>query len=270
LTHHNTASLLGKTVAPEAVQDDTVGRVLDRFYDPGTMKVFTAWAVWADRAFGFNKRDVHFDTTAITVPGDDLPPQEAGEAEVPVRITSGYNKDKRPDLKPFVFSTRCVDRAVPVWGQPKDGNASAKTVQHTLLSAIATFLATHGVAAEAYSDVAEAALVTEDNLAALGDTRVITRVHATSNECGRPMAKAVAYNAWEEVGVLAPPKPTKHRPVTSGKASAGEDTLDGTPYRAVVVHSSAQDHRQQQPLERDLQASQSTLPTAARTAEQQE
>jgi transposase len=37
-----------------------------------------------------------------------------------------------------------------------------------------------------------------------------------------------------------------------------------------VVHSSAQDKRQQQRLERDLQTSQSTLQTAARTAEQQE
>lgn len=38
----------------------------------------------------------------------------------------------------------------------------------------------------------------------------------------------------------------------------------------MVVHSSAQDKRQQQRLERDLQASQSMLQTAARPAEQQE
>ena len=37
-----------------------------------------------------------------------------------------------------------------------------------------------------------------------------------------------------------------------------------------MVHSSAQDKRQQQRLERDLQTSQSTLQTVARTAEQQE
>ena len=47
-------------------------------------------------------------------------------------------------------------------------------------------------------------------------------------------------------------------------------TLSGTPYRAVVLHSSAQDQRRQQRLARDIQASQSTLETAARTAEQQE
>jgi transposase len=269
-THQDTALLLGKAVPPEVFQDDTVGRVLERLYDTGTMKVFTACAVRADRVFGFDKRYVHFDTTSITVYGDYLPPEEAEEQEAPFRITYGYSKDKRPDLKQCVLSTLCVDRAVPLWGKPEDGNASDKTVNNTVLSNIATFLATHGVAPGAYIYVADAALVTEDNLAALGDTLFITRLPATYNECGRLITEAVAHNAWAEVGVLAHTKPTKHRPGTSYKASEGEVTLYGRPYRAVVVHSSAQDKRQQQRLERDLQTSQSTLQTAARTAEQQE
>src|SRR5215468_10846291 len=41
-------------------------------------------------------------------------------------------------------------------------------------------------------------------------------------------------------------------------------------YRAVVVHSSAQDKRRQQRLARDIQASYSTMQTTVRTAEQQE
>jgi transposase len=268
--HQDTALLLGKAVPPEAFQDDTVGRVLERLYDVGTMKVFTACAVRADRVFGFDKRYVHFDTTSITVYGDYRPPEEAEEQEVPFRITYGYSKDKRPDLKQFVLSTLCVDRAVPLWGKPEDGNASDKTVNNTVLSNIATFLATHGVAPGAYIYVADAALVTEDNLAALGDTLFITRLPATYNECGRLITEAVAHNAWAEVGVLAHAKPTPHRPGTSYKASEGEVTLYGRLYRAVVVHSSAQDKRHQQRLARDLQTSQSTLQTAARTAEQQE
>jgi hypothetical protein len=88
-------------------------------------------------------------------------------------------------------------------------------VKNTLLADIATFLATHGVAAGASIYVADAALVTEDKRAALGDTLFITRFPATSHACGRLMAEAVAHNAWEEVGVLAHTQPTKHRPVTS-------------------------------------------------------
>jgi hypothetical protein len=46
--------------------------------------------------------------------------------------------------------------------------------------------------------------------------------------------------------------------------------LYGTTYRAVVVHSSAQDKRRQQRLARDIQTAASTLHTTVRTAEQQE
>jgi len=222
------------------------------------MKIFTACAVRADQVYGLDKRYVHFDTTSISVYGDYRPPEgqpDPQEQTGPFTITHGYSKDKRPDLKQFVFSTLCVDRAVPLWGKPEDGNASDKTVNNTVLSGIATFLATHGVAPGAYISVADAALVTEANLAALGDTLFISRLPATYNECGRLMTEAVAHNTWEDVGVLAHTKPTKHRPATSSKAYEGEVTLSGTPYRAVVVHSSAQDKRRQQRLARDIQTS---------------
>lgn len=230
---------MGQAVAPEALQDDTVGRGLARLYATGTMQVFTACAVRAARVFGCDKRYSHSATTSLTGPGDYLPPEEAEEAERPFRITYGDSQDKRPDLQQFVFSTRCVDRAVPLGGKPHDGHASEKTVHNPLLSDLATFLATHGVAAGAYLSGADAALVTADNLATLGATLFITRFPATSSACGRLIAEAVAHNAWEEVGVLAHTKPTQPRPVTFYTTEAGQGPLYGTPYRAVVVHASA-------------------------------
>src|SRR5439155_23385159 len=157
-----------------------------------------------------------------------------------------------------------------LWGKPEAGNASDTTVNHTVLSDIATFLAKPGVAPGAYIYVADAALVTEDNLAALGDTLCISRLPATYNACGRLMTEAVAHNTGEDVGVLAHTTPTKHRPGTSYKAYEGEVTLSGTPYRAVVDHSSAQDKRRQQRLARDIQTSSSIMQTTARAAEHQE
>jgi Domain of unknown function (DUF4277) len=64
---HDTALLLGKAIAADAFNDDAVGRVLDRLYEVGTMKLFTACAVRADRVFGLDKRYVHFDTTSVSV-----------------------------------------------------------------------------------------------------------------------------------------------------------------------------------------------------------
>ena len=63
--HQDTALLLGKALPPHAFTDDTVGRVLDRLYDFGTMKLFTACAVRAAMRFGLEHRYVHFDTTSI-------------------------------------------------------------------------------------------------------------------------------------------------------------------------------------------------------------
>ena len=54
--HQATALLLGQALAPDALKDDTVGRVLERLYDVGTMKIFTAWAVRADQASGLDKQ----------------------------------------------------------------------------------------------------------------------------------------------------------------------------------------------------------------------
>src|SRR5215475_2358305 len=205
--HQDTELLLGKVLPPHAFNDDTVGRVLDRLYDMSTMKIFTACAVRAEARFGVERRYVHFDTTSRSVWGDY---QFAEEQDVPFRVTYGYSKDKRPDLKQFVLSTLCIERTVPIWGKPEDANASDKTLNTTLLSEIATILARHGVAPGAYIYVADAALVTEDNLAALGNTLFISRLPATYTECERVIQEAVARDGWEDLGILATTKAMKH------------------------------------------------------------
>jgi transposase len=263
----DTELLLGKAVPPQALNDDTAGRVLDRLYDFGTMRLFTACAVRAATRFGLERRYVHFDTTSRSVWGDY---HFAETQDLPFQVTYGYSKDKRPDLKQFVLSTLCVDRAVPIWGKPEDGNASDKSLNTTLLAEIAQLLACHGVAPGAYIYIADAALVTADNLAALGDTLFITRLPATYSECGRVIAEAVARNQWEEVGVLAQTPPTQHRPGTCYKVAEDVVTLYGKPYRAVVVHSSHHDQRRQKRLEREVQASSTTLAATVRAAAKQE
>jgi len=263
----DTELLLGKAVPPQALNDDTAGRILDRLYDFGTMRLFTACAVRAATRFGLERRYVHFDTTSRSVWGDY---HFAETQDLPFQVTYGYSKDKRPDLKQFVLSTLCVDRAVPIWGKHEDGNASDKSLNTTLLSEIAQLLACHGVAPGAYIYIADAALVTEDNLAALGDTLFITRLPATYSECGRVIAKAVARNQWEEVGVLAQTPPSPHRPGTFYKVAEDVVTLYGKPYRAVVVHSSHHDQRRQKRLEREVQASSTTLAATVRATAKQE
>ena len=265
--HQDTELLLGKAVPPQAFTDDTVGRVLDRLYDFGTMKLFTAWAVRASMRFGMERRYVHFDTTSRRVWGD----YDFAEAQdLPFRMTYGYSKDKRPDLKQFVLSTLCVDRAVPIWGKLEDGNASDKALNATLLSEVAHLLALHGVAPGAYIYIADAALVTAANLKALDNTMFITRLPATYSVCERVIADAVAQDQWAEVGIVAQTKPTRHRPAASYKVAERTVTLYGKPYRAVVIHSSSQDQRRQQRFAREMAASATALAATVSEATQQE
>jgi hypothetical protein len=62
--------LLGKAVPPQALNDETAGRVLDRLDDFGTRRRFTACAVRAATRWGLECRYVHFDTTSRSVWGD--------------------------------------------------------------------------------------------------------------------------------------------------------------------------------------------------------
>src|SRR5712691_8111950 len=96
-----------------------------------------------------------------------------------------------------------------------DGNAAAKTVKTLLGATLALFLAQPGAASGADRDVAAAARVTEDHLAALGDPLFLPRVPATSNAGGRIIAEAVAAHTWDDRGTIAHTKPTTPRPGTA-------------------------------------------------------
>jgi len=162
------------------------------------------------------------DTPSRSGWGDD---QFAETQALPLQVPSGESKDKRPALKPFVRSTLCVDRAVPIWGKPEEGQASDQTLHTTLVSESAHLLAPYGGQPGASIYMVEAAFVTADRLAALRDTLFLTRLPATYRACGRVMAAAVARNAWEVVGGLAQTPPTKHRPGTFYQVAEARVTL---------------------------------------------
>jgi hypothetical protein len=82
--HQDTAVLLGKALPPQALNDDTVGRVLDRLSDVGTMQIFTACAVRAATQCRLERRYGHCDPTSCRVWGE----YECAETQdVPFRIT---------------------------------------------------------------------------------------------------------------------------------------------------------------------------------------
>ncbi|HEX9868822.1 MAG TPA: hypothetical protein VGC99_09550 [Candidatus Tectomicrobia bacterium] len=92
------------------------------------MQIVTAWAVRAAARVGVECRDGHLETTARRLWGDD---QWAEAPDVPFRVPDGDRQDTRPDLQQFVRSLLGVDRPVPMWGKPEEGQASDTPLKTT-------------------------------------------------------------------------------------------------------------------------------------------
>ena len=246
----DTELLLGERVAASVFNDDTVGRILDRLYEVGTQKIFCELAMKAVGKYQVSTRAVHFDTTSVNVFGDYRVDETAPP---PFKITYGFSKDHRPDLKQFLISTLCVGDKIPVFGKNEDGNRSDKQINNTVLTQISEHMGKFGVSEKAFIYIADSALVTEANLKQLGkDQPFITRLPASYAECGRVISEAVAANRWRELGQLSQTKPTSNRPTTLYRAAEATVNLYDNLYRVVVVHSSAHDKRRHKKIEREL------------------
>lgn len=115
-------------LAPEEISllnDDRIGRALDHLHQADRASLLTALVRQTVRAFDIDLQQLHQDTTTVTFSGEyrHQPPVE--QSERAPRITFGFNKDHRPDLKQLLMSiTISDDGAVPVHYKLYDGNTS--------------------------------------------------------------------------------------------------------------------------------------------------
>jgi len=249
----DTDLLLGDAIAPEKLNDDAVGRALDRLFEVGTGKVLSAVALRAVRLFDLDTTHVHHDTTSHSVYGDyDLYGEEFHDQ--PFVITFGFSKKHRPDLKQLVHSLLCVDAGIPIYSRCENGNESDKVVNRNLIPTMVERMAELGQ--DNFLYVADSALITEDNLALMDDWkggfRFVSRLPATYKECGRAIAKAVRQDSWHDLGTLSDEPPTAKRKPAHYHGFETVVDLYGVWHRALVVHSDAYDERRLKRLERTL------------------
>lgn len=245
--------LLGVDIAPSKLNDDAIGRVLERLSQAGTGKILTALAIRAVKLFDLETWRVHHDTTSVTVFGDyDL--YEAPHRAQPFVITYGFSKDHRPDLKQFVHSLLCVDHGIPVSSTIENGNKSDKVINNNVLTHIADTMRALGERDFVYT--ADSALVTKENLDLMSNAergcRFVTRLGGTYNECDRAIETAVAVDRWTDAGILARHRATPKRPSAHYRYFETTVVLYEREYRALVFHSSAHDKRKRKKLERQM------------------
>lgn len=158
---------LGRNPLSE-INDDRLGRALDRFYEYGCDRLFSILASQAAIRYGVNQKFKHLDSTSMEVHGE-----YQSEEEKPL-ITFGYSKDHRPDLKQFmIYLMSSQDGDVPLLAQTVAGNSSDKKLFRENLNSLKDQIQ-HGV--ESYF-VADSALYVAETIQEISSKmKWITRV----------------------------------------------------------------------------------------------
>lgn len=185
-----TEHLLGKGILPEHLNDDKIGRVMDKCYSYGISDLFLLIALAAAKKHQINLEYSHLDSSSFSVHGEykEVLPllKESSEAaskkadvvkEIPIKITHGYSRDHRPDLKQFMLNMIVSgDGDVPIFIETGSGNQSDKKVFGEIARKYRKQLEFETTI------VSDSALYSEHNLKMLKEMSWVTRVPLSIKE----------------------------------------------------------------------------------------
>jgi transposase len=118
--------LLGTPVIPEQIDDNVLGRALDKLFELGVTELFTKIALHTIKVLSIQVKSLHLDATSFHVDGNYESLLEQGEACI--RLVQGYSRDHRPDLNQAVLQLITSNEGnIPLYMQAADGNSSDKT-----------------------------------------------------------------------------------------------------------------------------------------------
>lgn len=181
--------LIGTGVKPEYLNDDKLGRVMDKLFIKGLDTIFFIIAVKAAQKFGVSLSTSHLDSSSMHVHGQyntSLPEvifenqkignnQELEEIAVKspkeITITYGYSRDHRPDLKQFIIEMICSgDGDIPIFLKLASGNQGDSSCFGQIAVEYQKQLEVNSLI------VADSALYTESNLKMMSDLQWLCRV----------------------------------------------------------------------------------------------
>ncbi|MBD2683447.1 MULTISPECIES: IS1634 family transposase [Nostoc] len=181
--------LIGARVKPEYLNDDKLGRVMDKLFIKGLNTIFLIIALKAAKKFGVSLSSSHLDSSSMHVHGQyntRLPEvifenkqvgntQESEELVVKspkeISITYGYSRDHRPDLKQFIIELICSgDGDIPIFLKLASGNQADSSCFGQIAVEYQKQLEVNSLI------VADSALYTESNLKLMLDLRWLCRV----------------------------------------------------------------------------------------------
>jgi len=177
--------LFGKDVNPDDINDDSLGRALDKVFENGAESVFIKVSAKAVTIYDIKTNQCHVDTTSISVDGKY-------EDEQNTLIRFGHSKDLRRDLKQFIQSAFVTnDGGIPLIMKTLPGNASDKT--H--FTEFARELVNDKIVdQDEFVAVFDSAGYTKDTIVAMGNTHWVSRVPEVID-----LAKQMIHDSKDEV-----------------------------------------------------------------------
>lgn len=228
-------------VKPQDFTEDRAGDVLDELFQANPQKVFSMITQHNLRSFDITSGSIRVDTTSKSFYG-------AYETdELPIDITYGYSKDKRPDLKQIMFGIGTAD-GVPILGEVMSGNTSDKTFNNGWIKTVRQILQKNDNDFLLYTADSEA--VTEDNLKLFKEYKLdlISRLPERYDLADELINQAITEDNWTELGTFS-----DNKNAAVYKSVSLEKELFGEKYRFVVIHSSSLDKRKLKALDSSVE-----------------
>ena len=246
--------LIGEGIQASHLNDDRLGRVLDKLYLVGVSEIFTSIALEAAQKFEIKTDTSHLDSSSFHLHGkyeQELPSVSFSDKEtnsnhsdslatkiptspIPIKITYGYSRDHRPDLKQFILDLICSgDGDVPLFLRVADGNESDNSVFASICQEFKKKLNFDSLM------VADSALYTAPNLEMLTNLRWLTRV---------PLSLKQAQQLVSQLNESE----FKSSSVTGYRWSEHKSNYGGVVQRWLVVESSFRGESDRRKLEKNL------------------
>ena len=166
--------LIRPSVRHQHIDDNVLGRTLDKLFQIGVTDLYTKIALSVVKHLGIQVSSLHLDSTSFHVDGayEDL----LGQGESRIQIIPGYRRDHRPDLNQVVLQLITSNQGnIPLFMQAASGNSTDK---NTFAEIVQEHLASFQAAVNHRHFVGDSALYTPDALAAIvaAKSHFVTRV----------------------------------------------------------------------------------------------
>ena len=89
------------------INDDKIGRIMDKLWEYGLERIWTEIGIKTVEKYQIATKYSHLDSSSISVEGEYKETEEGR-----IKITYGYSKDKRPDLKQFLKQRKEKSREI--------------------------------------------------------------------------------------------------------------------------------------------------------------